>query len=168
MRPVYESKEDINKESEVAMKAAASWQTEWLKGKGYDIRHPPQATRPRDIPASQRWKYTDDGDLEITLEDGTKRIEVKYWPHIKFRSLTDIPYAEVIVDEAYKIEQQHTYPLLAYIIVDQSKQYGLMILKKSSEHWKQRRKFDRAEGEERDFYMCPKGLCKIYYIGATS
>jgi hypothetical protein len=149
----------LNKSREVAELVC-----QWLKRKGYDVTHPPQKTRPRNVPIEERWRYTDDGDLEIKLNGEIKRIEVKYRPEMAFRSGNDIPYHEIIVDEQYKIDGAHTYPLLAYIIVDKTKRCAMMITEKTKDYWYASTKFDRKEQEERTFCMCPKEHCLFFNL----
>jgi hypothetical protein len=130
----------------------------WLRGKGYVVSHPEQRTTPS---REDRWKYTDDGDLEITL---TKRLEVKHWPSIDFQTLADVPYEEIIVDEKYKIDKEHERRLEAYITVNKSRTAAIVISADTRHWWKVKNLYDGAEGEHRDFYLCPKRHCSVIKI----
>lgn len=98
-----------------------------------------------------RWDYVDDGDIEIS-----HRIEIKHWPNIDFKSVDDIPYQEIIIDEAYKIEKVHRLKLYAYIIVNSSMTGGIIISALTKKNWRKVTKFDTREKRQMDCYVIDK------------
>ena len=139
-------------------RVAAKIVCDWLCNKGYEIEQLSQDTTPS---REDRWSFVDDGDLEMITR---KRIEVKHWPDIDFQSLSSVPYSEIIVDEKYKVEKNHARPLLAYITVNKSMTAVIFILAKTQDKWVIKNLYDRAEGDYRDFYLCPKRFCKFAKI----
>ena len=129
---------------------------EWLTGNGYDIKILPGTTTPNE---AERFSHVDHGDLEII-----QRIEVKYWPDIDFESLASVPYKDIIVDEAYKIDKFKPASLYGYIIINASKSGCLLISARTREFWFKKEVFDKKEGSRREFVFCPKGrtsFCKL-------
>lgn len=92
----------------------AAWDVaEWLTGKGMNIKILPATTTESE---ADRFNHVDTGDLEII-----QRIEVKVWPKIDFTSPESVPYKDVIVDEAYKIQKYAPGTLYGYFILNESK-----------------------------------------------
>lgn len=119
-----------------------------LTTKGYNIRILPNSISPNE---KDRWNHTDHGDLEII-----QRIEVKHWPDIDFKSVEDITYKNIIVDEAYKIEAKHQSSLFAYMILNASVTGYILIPVWTKRQWFKEEKFDKREGRMRLYYFCPK------------
>lgn len=131
--------------SRLAVRAVASQ----LYKKGYNVRIVPNLTADS---VEARWDYIDDGDIEITL-----RIEVKCWPNNDFKSLDDISWDEIIVDEVYKIDnRKHKSTLFSYVIVNASKTGCIYIPVWTSKHWFKKMLPDKREHAEREFYMIKK------------
>lgn len=126
---------------------------EHLTVRGHRVRVVPNTVSPT---FAERWEHTDNGDLEIT-----QRVEVKHWPGIDFQSRHEVPYENVIVDEAYKVEKAHEVPLYAYVIVNASKTGFLLIPTWTRDAWFKQRKHDKREGSMREFYFCP--LARVYF-----
>jgi hypothetical protein len=119
-----------------------------LGKRGHRVRVVPNTVSPN---VEERWSHTDEGDLEIT-----QRVEVKHWPKIDFKSRDEVPYTDIIVDEAYKIDKKHQTPFYAYIIVNASMTGGLLIPIWSKAFWFKSTRHDRREGQSREFYLCPR------------
>lgn len=115
---------------------------------GHNVRILPTIVAPT---KEQRWDYVDDGDIEIIF-----RIEIKNWNHIDFSSVDDIPYDDIIVDEAYKIEKEHSSKLFAYHIVNASQTGYLFIPASTKDKWFKGERFDRIENRLAEFYLIPK------------
>lgn len=128
---------------------------EWLMGIGYDVKILPGTTTPNE---EERFQHVDLGDIEIA-----QRIEVKYWPDIDFSSLGDVPYDNIIVDEAYKIDKFNIATLYGYLILNASKTACLLISARTKEHWFRKEVFDRKENSKRTFMFCPKEkvICRM-------
>jgi hypothetical protein len=91
----------------------------YLASKGYTARIlPPQVTPDTE----SRFEYQDQGDIEIT-----QRIEVKQWVNNDFKSLDDVKYQNIIVDEKYKIERYPLATLHGYMILNASKTAAITI-----------------------------------------
>ena len=120
----------------------------WLRGYGFNSNILPY-TVCKDV--SERWEHTDSGDIEIR-----QRVEVKHRPKMDFKSLDDLPYPSIIIDEAYKIDKHNINTLYAYFIVNSSKTRAMVILPRTKKHWFKKKWTDVAEKIEREFYFCPK------------
>ena len=83
-------------------------------------------------------------------------MEVKYWPEIDFQSLEDVPYPNIIVDEAYKIAKFPKPTLYGYVILNASKTGCLLIRSVTRSKWFDKKVFDKKEGDNRVFCFCPK------------
>lgn len=125
----------------------------WLKSIGHHVTHLPQSTTPD---RESRWQHTDQGDLVIR-----QRIEVKHWPNIDFKSFDDVPYDNIIVDEAYKIQKPGGLSVHSYVIVNASADRAIIILSTTKKHWFTETKWDRMENSQREFCFCPKEHCII-------
>jgi hypothetical protein len=142
----------------------ASDLAEWYnKNTTYSTRVPIQQTTPNE---EDRWQYVDDGDFEITCDGLVYRAESKYWPKIDFHSVRDVRYRNIIVDEAYKIKREHKLPLFGYHIVNSSETGFMFISPVTRSYWFTERKYDKVEGEERDFVFCPKEYIAYYTMAA--
>lgn len=98
-----------------------------------------------------RLSHTDDGDLEVT-----KRLEVKHWPNIDFRSLTDVPYKNIIIDEVYKVDKPHELPLDEYRIVNASMTACLIVGHWTRRYWFKQDRYDKRDQCKHCFYFVPK------------
>ena len=145
VKPTEEFTELLRKARDVSFIVAAS-----LTKRGHRVRILPSSWSST---IGKPGQYVDDGDLEIT-----QRVEVKHWPQIDFQSLDDVPYSNIIVDEAYKIEKRHELPLYAYIIVNASMTGYLLIPVWTRQQWFRESRHDRREGHDREFYFCPRDL----------
>jgi len=109
-----------------------------------------------------RWKYTDDGDIEIFLDDPTPhtayRIEVKHRTTINFNSIDTYPFPDIILDEAYKVEKDHDRPLFAYAIVNADRTGMIIIPARSLPYWFVRTIHDNHYNDDRKFYTCAPSL----------
>lgn len=142
VKPTSEFRSLIKNARDVAFAVASE-----LGRRGHRVRIVPSTISPN---VEERWQHTDDGDLEIT-----QRIEVKHWPNIDFQSQAEVPYQNVIVDEVYKLEKSMTLPCYAYVIVNASLTAALFIPIWSRPFWFKKKRWDRREGDEREFYFCP-------------
>ena len=141
-----------------SMKAAAIVAAS-LREDGFEVEIlPSKGISPNE---ARRWSYVDHGDLVVSWGIDKERIEAKKWPNIDFFTLDEIPYADIIVDESYKIEKPGRLPLFAYIIVNSSETAYLSIPIWTKGHWFIDTKLDRREGTERAFYFCPKQYVTI-------
>lgn len=130
---------------------------EVLASRGYHVRILPHSISPN---VEERWKHTDEGDLEIT-----QRVELKHWPNIDFKSLDEVPYDNVIVDEAYKIDKEHRTTLYAYLILNASVTGYLLIPIWTRRYWFKKELHDGREDSERTYYMCAKRFLAFYWLG---
>lgn len=126
---------------------------EWLTRLGFVVKILPATTTPDE---GGRFDHVDFGDLEII-----KRVEVKYWPEIDFHAIEDVPYNDIIVDEAYKIDKFPKQTLYGYVILNKSKNGCMLIANETRPFWFKKEVFDKKENALRTFYFCPKG--KIHY-----
>ena len=124
-----------------------------LRQRGFSVRVLPHSVSPN---VQERWKHVDEGDLEINSNGTVERIELKHWPSVNFHSLESVPYQNVIVDEAYKIEKDHRYLLHAYFILNASRTGCLVIPASTRPHWFKKSAVDGRENDGRLYYFCPK------------
>jgi len=127
----------------------------WLQGVGCDVLIRPTLIRPD---FESRNEYIDGGDIEIR-----QRIEVKH-RSIEFTSREDYPYPTVIVDEQFKIDRIPRARLWGYVILNESGTHACCIRSATKEQWSTVRRFDRKDGQERAFYVCPKDACSFCKI----
>lgn len=135
-----------------------------LEGRGHKVRILPATISPT---LEERWKHVDSGDLEVSFSEAYRhfhavpdamRVEIKQWPGIDFRTLEDVPYSQIIVDEAYKIDRAAgKLPLHSYVIVNASMSAAMVITAGTRTHWFRQTKFDKQQGRDAEFYFCPKG-----------
>jgi hypothetical protein len=130
---------------------------EFLHSHGFSgVRLLPATTTPNDV---DRFDHADSGDIEIT-----KRIEVKQWPNLDFQSLDDVPYRDVIIDEAYKARRIPRRQLYGYFIVNASRTACLFFGSRTMDHWFDRATEDGIEKEQRTFTWCPKEFAMFFRL----
>ena len=134
------------KKSESCVSAVATW----MRKNNCDVMIHPTLIRPD---FESRNKFADSGDIEIR-----QRVEVKQ-RGIDFTSAEDYPYQTVIVDEKFKIERIQGGTLWGYMVVNKSGTHVCCIKPDSKSEWTVESKYDRKDGQQRQFYVCPKRLC---------
>lgn len=120
----------------------------FLKARGYDVEAIPNTLTPD---WELRWQYTDNGDILIR-----QRIEVKHFQKLDFRSIDEIPFEYLIIDETYKVIAPHTLTLFVYILVNASRTGCAVVGNWTRKYWIQRTMYDSRENEERDFTLVEK------------
>jgi hypothetical protein len=157
MTPDYDKFCKLQKHAEVVALEVARW----LANTGHKVNMPVNSLAPNQ---EERHKHYDNGDIFVT-----KRVEVKYWPDIDFHSVEDVPYKDVIIDEAYKVAKHHPNTLYGYVIVNKSETGGLVITTSTRKHWFEREMIDRKqEPPERKFVMIPKRFVKYVEFPANA
>jgi len=126
----------------------------WLKFKGMNVSVP----LPRLGTHEDRYKCIDEGDIHCV-----ERIEVKH-RQVDFTDRETYPFDTIIVDETYKLEREHTCGLKAYVIVSRDKNYIAYISAGTRKHWTGKTLFDKTQGEDRTFSVCPKALARFYKL----
>jgi len=131
---------------------------DWLIKKNFSgVRILPASTRKE----SERWQdHTDSGDIEVRM-----RVEVKRWPKIDFLSLADIPYKNIIVDEAYKIAKFPVATLYGYFILNASRSACMFISSRTRSEWVEEEKYDNLDKSNKKFVFCPKSLVSFHKLG---
>lgn len=122
----------------------------WMLRNNCDVLIRPTVVRPD---FDSRNEYADGGDIEIR-----QRVEVKQ-RSIDFTSADDYPYPTVIVDEKYKVDRIARGKLWGYLIVNKSGTHVCCIKPDSKSAWVVESKYDKKDGQQREFYVCPKRLC---------
>jgi len=129
---------------------------------GYKIEIPNLVLSPT---VEDRWKYTDDGDIYLIKRNGKERIEVKYSYKLDFFSEDQFPYTFVIIDEKYKIDKPHKYPLNCYISVNKSRTGCLRIPASTRDNWIVREGVpDSREIRLADQYLVHRALTKFFWL----
>jgi hypothetical protein len=123
----------------------------WFECKGFRVEIPELRISPS---WNDRLDYSDSGDFYFFNNQGKKRVEVKYWPKIDFKSLDEV-YANVIVNAVNSWDAAEPKPDL-HIIVNKSKSHVVWINSTTKQHWYKDRVYDRRKNGERTFYFCPK------------
>lgn len=122
----------------------------WMTKHNCDVMIRPTVIRPS---FESRNEFADSGDIEIR-----QRVEVKQ-RSINFTSADDYPYQTVIVDERFKFDRIAPGKLWGYLIVNESGTHVCCIKPESRSEWTVESKYDKKDGQKRDFYVCPKRLC---------
>lgn len=122
----------------------------WLQSKNCDVVIKPVSIRPS---FESRNEFADSGDIEIR-----QRIEVKR-RSVEFTCEDDYPYSTVIVDEKFKIDRIPRGRLWGYVIVNKQLSHVCCVMPDTKKEWMVERMFDKSDGQERLFYVCPKHLC---------
>jgi len=139
--------EDIKASHPSVEKAA-----EWLRTLGFKVRVNPLVIRPD---SSVRHKYSDGGDLHITIKTPfDERVEVKH-RQIMFHSVKDFPYPTVMVDICYNFNKANPKPLVYIIFNKDLSSCYLIYIKQTQEYWIKTTKKDKHCGRVRDYYECP-------------
>lgn len=138
-------------ESSAAVHVVASW----LHAKKCDVLIRPTLVRPS---FEERNDFADEGDIEIR-----QRIEVKH-RKLTFTSVNDYPYEDVIVDESFKVDRILKGTLWGYAIINQSMTHACLILQHTRPAWTLQTMYDKADRQQRTFYVCPKDLCTFTII----
>lgn len=122
----------------------------WMAKHNCDVLIRPTVVRPD---FESRNDYADHGDIEIR-----QRVEVKH-RSIDFTSVDDYPYPTVIVDEKYKVDRIPRSKLWGYLIVNRQGTHVCCVKPDTQAQWLVESKHDNKDGQRREFYVCPKGLC---------
>lgn len=133
---------------------------DYLKSRGYDVEFEPHTITPD---SESRFKHFDDGDLKITINGESYRVEVKHI-RIDFTSIEDFPFDSVIIDEVYKINKHHTYPLWAYMIFNKASTGFIFVPVTTKMFWYSQQRLDKYENEVRNFCFIKKDYLKYYAI----
>ena len=110
---------------------------------------------------ADRMNHVDDGDIKTLVEGAIWRVEVK-GSGTAFTSIASFKYPTIIIDEEYKINKQHEFPLWGYAIVNKQRSGLFWIPATTKEHWKSETRFDSKMQKERTFVESPKH-CVEYY-----
>lgn len=135
---------------------AASSVASWLQGCGFDVMMRPASVRPS---FEERVDYADSGDLEVRM-----RIEVKH-RGIHFTCADDYPYDTVIVDECFKVERIDKNRLWGYVIINAAGTHACRIPAAAVFGGTVVKMFDKKDGQDREFVVCPKAKCRFYKMG---
>lgn len=128
---------------------------------GLNITVPKLKTTPN---KAERYKYVDDGDIIVHLDDRDYRIEVKQ-RFLKFTCADDFPYHTISLDEFYKANKENMYPLLAYMIVNQDMTYAAYVSAETRLQWIADVRSDSKRQRSNILWMtCPKELATYYKL----
>ena len=143
----------LMKQSDVATHIVARWFIE----KGYEV----EIKKLKIAPSWQeRLKYSDEGDFYFWKNgDKKKRVEVKYWPKIDFKLITDVTYQNIIVNAVNSWDNANPKPSVHFIL-NKSKTHVMWINSNTSKYWFRDRKYDKRKNGKRTFYFCPREYVK--------
>lgn len=84
-----------------------------------------------------------------------------------FKSLGDVPYKNIIVDEAYKLLKYPRATLYGYVIVNSSCTGALLISRNTRGHWFDCEMIDGREGNRRTYTVCPRDFVDYVELSPT-
>lgn len=123
---------------------------------GIKVTLPPLSIRPK---ASERWRYPDDGDLEIH-----QGIEVK-WLTREFTDEASFGFTHVIVDDvhAYDLKEKKSKPAFYYIL-NSSKTVAVVVNVKATRGKWEVETGQFGGGRDETVYKCPIELVKFILL----
>jgi hypothetical protein len=131
---------------------------DWIASHGYTVTVPVTHVRPS---AATRMAHGDDGDVFVEASEGFQRVEVKA-RNIMFTGAHDYPYRDVFVDEQYKVEAAHTWPLWGYVILASDRRHVAIVPGHTQPQWLPYTRFDKAQNR-----MCTSMSCPIPLVQFT-
>ncbi len=125
----------------------------WLSGQGLPVVLRPTFVRPI---SSERFNYSDSGDLEIL-----RGVEVKRRVNLTFTCPEDFPYPTLIIDAADTYDRKRPRPY-AYVICNREVTAAFVCyVRETFSSWVRVNKHDKAKKRHRDFYECPISLLRF-------
>jgi hypothetical protein len=122
------------------------------RDRGVSIAVAEAATRPD---ASVRMQYADRGDMVVSM-----RVEHKVRA-LDFTCREDFPYDTVIIDEAYKVREKDSDPVLMYVIENRSLTHAAVVYGFTRKDWQIETIYDRRQGRECENYVVHKSLVRF-------
>lgn len=129
----------------------------WLKEKGFDAKRKPHGVREKIEDMS---KFSDDGDIEVTVDGKKERFEAKQ-RFLKFSSKKTFPYKTLIVDTAHTWDRANPKPK-AYVITNDICSCCFVVKTETFKYWIKKRRWDSKKKRMRTFYECPIEHAKFH------
>lgn len=123
-----------------------------MRGQGISVAVAEEITRPD---SASRRQYADKGDMILSL-----RVEHKV-RDLNFTCREDFPFATVIVDEAYKVREKESDPLLMYVIENRSRTHAAIIYGWTRPRWQIETIYDRRQNRYCENFVVDKSLVRF-------
>lgn len=138
--------------------AVARWA--WLGG--YDVFLPAMSILPKDGDPKD---YRDDGDLHITKDGVTKKLNVKLQNTKPFSGAEDWPFPVIFVANK-KSADEYGDDISSYVIVSNDMKAVCVINRmKTKQFWSVVRFYNQKHDYHEEVYACPIVQAKFYRIG---
>lgn len=134
----------------------------WAWDEGYDVFIPAMVLRPKYEPAKN---YSDDGDIHITKDGATKKLNIKLQNTAPFSGADDWPFPVIFVANK---ESADAYgdDISSYVIVSNDMKCACVINKKQTwQFWSVIKFYNEKHHYHEEVYACPIAQAKFYQIG---
>jgi hypothetical protein len=122
-----------------------SW-AKLMEDQGHRVYLPPDRLAPR----HEDWRaFQDPCDIKADM-----RLEHK-GRTLAFTCKEDFPYADVIVNETYKIEGQESWPALMHIMASEDGEHAAVVYGCTKKHWFKKWSWDKVQKDWRLNWHCP-------------
>ena len=134
----------------------------WAWDEGYDVFIPAMVLRPEYEPAKN---YRDDGDLHITKDGATKKLNVKLQNTMPFSGPDDWPFPVIFVANK---ESADAYgdDISSYVIVSKDMKCACIINRlQTRQFWSVVKFYNKKHDYHEEVYACPIVQGKFFKIG---
>jgi hypothetical protein len=133
----------------------------WAWDEGHDVFIPAMKLRPKHDFTND---YRDDGDLHITKDGLTKKLNVKH-KSVTFSGPKDFPFPLIFVANK-KSADSYGDNISSYVIVSNDMKCACVINKKQTwQFWSVIKFFNEKHHYHEEVYACPIVQAKFYQIG---
>lgn len=134
----------------------------WSHKEGYDVFIPAIIIRPKDADPKD---YKDDGDLHITKDGVTKKLNVKSQNTTKFSGPSDWPFPVIFVANK-KSADAYGDTISSYVIVSKDMKCACLInTLQTKQFWSVVSFYNKEHDYHEEVYACPIVQAKFYQIG---
>jgi hypothetical protein len=118
-----------------------------LEQQGHRVYLPPR----RRAPKREQWRaFQDPCDIKAAMRLEHKGRTLAFTDRKK-----DFPFADVIVNETYKIEGQESWPALMHVMASDDGEYAAVVYGWTKKHWFKKWSWDKTQQEWRLNWHCP-------------
>ena len=129
---------------------------------GYDVFIPAIKVIPKEN--MNHAEYQDDGDLHVTKDGKTTKINVKQSSR-KFSSADDWPFDTFFVSDKKAIDSSVEKNINIYITVSSDSKYAAIVnIKKTRHLWKERTVYEKKYGIQTTVYEIDKNKVKFFKL----
>lgn len=134
----------------------------WASKGGHDVFIPAMVLRPKNADPKD---YKDDGDLHITKDKVTKKLNVKSQNTAPFTGPADWPFPVIFVANK-KSADSYGDQISSYVIVSKDLKFACVINTiKTRQFWSVVKFYNQKHDYHEEVYACPIVQAKFYQIG---